>query len=242
VSQELQVEIARRLATVRERISEAARLAGRDPNSVTLLGVSKRKSAEEVVAALRAGLCDFGENYLQEAAAKIAEVRDALSTDDPAPRWHFIGQLQRNKARDVAQLFDSVSCVDRARLGNELQRRAEAVERDLEILLQVNTSAEPQKGGAAPEALAELLAASSQWSRLQVRGLMTIPAAGEDPEARRPAFARLRELRDTLRTQPGGEHLTELSMGMSGDFEVAIQEGATIVRVGTAIFGPRRPQ
>jgi len=132
-----------------------------------------------------------------------------------------------------------VQTVDRESLGAELCRRAESLARDLDVLLQVDLSGEEQKGGAAPEALPDLLAASRSWPRLRVTGLMAIPAPVDDPEANRPVFARLRELRDSLRGRPGGEHLIELSMGMSHDFEVAIEEGATIIRIGTAIFGAR---
>jgi pyridoxal phosphate enzyme (YggS family) len=156
-----------------------------------------------------------------------------------APRWQFIGQLQRNKARLVARDFDVIQTVDRESLGAELDRRAERLSRHLEVLLQVDLSGEERKGGAAPEDLPALLAASRRWPHLRVSGLMAIPEPSLDPEASRPAFARLRELRDALREHPGGEHLVELSMGMSQDFEVAIEEGATIVRIGTAIFGAR---
>ncbi len=232
-------EVVDRLAAVRARVSAAAVGAGRSENDICLVGVSKRQSAEKVLAALRAGLRDLGENYVQEAAAKIPAVVERLGADEPHPRWHFIGQLQRNKARDVVRLFDCVSCIDREKLGAELGRRAEIEQRELDVLLQVNLSGEAQKGGVAPSEARELLAASRSWPRLRVTGLMTIPAPEADPEANRPAFSRLHELRDTLRNEPGGEHLRELSMGMSGDFEIAIEEGATIIRVGTAIFGPR---
>ena len=232
-------DVAGRLETVRERIALAAARSGRRPEDVTLVGVSKRKSAHEVAAAVRAGLSHIGENYVQEAVAKIPEVQSKLGADARVPRWHFIGQLQRNKAGHVAPLFDLVETVDRASLGTALERRAAAAGRILEILLQVNLSGEESKGGVPPEALGELLAASRAWSHLRVTGLMTIPEASADPEQLRPAFARLRELRDALRSSEGGAGLRELSMGMSGDFGVAIEEGATIIRVGTAIFGPR---
>ncbi len=233
-------DLVARLDSVRARVAAAATRAGRDPAAVTVVGVTKRKGAELIVAAVRAGLRDLGESYVQEAVSKVPAVNGALERIGEAlPRWHFVGQLQRNKARDVARLFDSVSSVDRERLGAELERRAEQEQRTLELLIQVNLSDEPQKGGILPDALPELLAASRAWSRLRVTGLMTIPAADDDPEHSRPAFAQLRKLRDELRGSPGGEHLEELSMGMTGDFEVAIEEGASIVRVGTAIFGPR---
>jgi pyridoxal phosphate enzyme (YggS family) len=229
-----------RLAAVRERLAAAAARAGRDPADIALVGVSKRKPAALVVEAVGAGLTHVGESYAQEALVKLPEAREALAAAGlPQPRWHFIGRLQRNKARQVAPLFDLVESVDRASLAEELDRRAAQAGRTLPILLQVDTSREPQKGGTAPESLVELLAASSAWQHLRVEGLMTIPAAASDPESARPAFARLRALRDELRGQPGAQSLRELSMGMSGDYEVAIEEGATIIRVGTAIFGPR---
>jgi len=233
-------EIEGRLASVRERIASAAARAGRKPAEITLVGVAKRKPPELVAAAVRAGLRDLAENYVQEAAAKIPAVGDLLASEGLAmPRWHFVGQLQRNKAREVVRLFDVISSVDREPLAAELERRAIQQDRRLEALLQVNVSGEPQKGGVEPAALPALLEASAGWSRLRVVGLMAVPAAAADPEESRPAFARLRALRDELRGKVGGEHLSELSMGMTGDFEVAIEEGATIVRVGTAIFGAR---
>ena len=233
-------DIEGRLASVRERIADAASRAGRRPEEITLLGVAKRKPPELIVAAVRAGLRDLAENYVQEAAAKIPAVNTALGRAGlAAPRWHFVGQLQRNKARDVVRLFDAIASVDREKLGAELERRALLEDRRLDALLQVNVSGEPQKGGVDPAALPKLLEASTHWSRLRVAGLMTVPAAAADLEDSRPAFARLPALRDEMRGVPGGEHLSELSMGMTGDFEVAIEEGATIVRVGTAIFGPR---
>lgn len=233
-------DIERRLESVRKRMAAAALRVGRKPEEITLLGVAKRKRPELIVAAVRAGLRDLAENYVQEAATKIpavnAELRDAGLA---APRWHFVGQLQRNKARDVVRLFDVIASVDRAQLGAELERRAVLEDRRLDALLQVNLSGESQKGGVDPGALPKLLEASTRWPRLRIAGLMAVPAATEDPEDSRPAFARLRTLRDELRGEPGGEHLIELSMGMTGDFEIAIEEGTTIVRVGTAIFGPR---
>jgi pyridoxal phosphate enzyme (YggS family) len=231
--------IAERLAAVRARIDAAAHRANRLPESVTLVGASKRKGADAILAALRAGLRDFGENYVQEGCAKIAEVRAALEGLSLAsPRWHFIGHLQRNKVRDVVRDYDVVETLDRESLGDALDRRAAGRGRPLEALIQVNVSREPQKSGAAPEEVPALLARSAGWENLRVTGLMAIPAAGS-PEATRADFARMRALFDTLRSEPGGEQLRELSMGMSSDFETAIEEGATIVRVGTAIFGAR---
>ena len=222
--------VAERLEALRARVAAAAARAGRAPGEVTLLGVAKRVPAQRVAEAIAAGLADVGENYLQEAL----ERRAALPTP-PAPRWHFIGRLQRNKARPAAAHFDVVHTLDRRALGDALERGAAAAGRELEVLIQVNTSGEAQKGGASPEAVSALLEAGAGWPHLKLCGLMTIPAAAPEAEASRPAFAALRELRDRL----GHPALRELSMGMSDDFEVAIEEGATIIRLGTALFGPR---
>jgi PLP dependent protein len=232
--------LAVRLEALRARVEAAAARAGRSAQEIALVGVAKRKPSALVVEAVRHGVRHIGENYVQESISKIPEVIEKLkASGDRPPRWHFIGQLQRNKARLVAQYFDMVETLDREALGSELDRRAGVAGRRLEILLQVNLSAEPQKGGVAADALPALLAASRAWSNLDVVGLMTVPAAAPDPEASRASFARLRALRDALRAAEGGAQLRELSMGMSADFEVAIDEGATIIRVGTALFGAR---
>ena len=229
-----------RLAAVHARIAAAAARAGRAAREVTLVGVAKHQPAARVVDAVEAGLDRVGESFAQEAREKVPAVQDALRARGlPPPRWHFVGRLQRNKARLVAPLFDVVESVDRADLAEELARRAEAAGRRLDVLLQVNLTAEPQKGGVEPETLPGLLREAAALPALRVIGLMTVPRADPDPEASRPAFAQLRALRDALRRQAGGGELRELSMGMSGDFEVAVEEGATWVRVGTAIFGSR---
>jgi pyridoxal phosphate enzyme (YggS family) len=233
--------LAQRLAGVRERMAAAARRAGRSPAELTLVGVAKGAPAERVAEAVAAGLEHVAENYVQEARAKLPELRARLAALGlPLPCLHFVGRLQRNKAREVARDFDVVESVDRAELGAELDRRAAEAGRDLRVLLQVNEDLEASKGGAAPAALHALLAQSAAWKHLRVEGLMAIPAPQATPEASRAGFARLRELARVLRAQPGGGSLRELSMGMSADFEVAIEEGATSVRIGTAIFGPRR--
>jgi hypothetical protein len=233
-------EIASRLEGLRRRIAAAAERADRRPQEVTLVGVAKRQPASAVCAAVAAGLTHVGESYVQEDLAKRPEVERALREAGVSPpRWHFIGRLQRNKARHVAARFDVVETLDREALGEELDRRAGAAGRRLDVLLQVDVADEPQKGGAPPQALPALLDRSRSWSALRVAGLMAIPPATDHPERSRPAFARLRELRDALREAPGGDTLHALSMGMSADFEVAIEEGATIVRVGTALFGAR---
>jgi pyridoxal phosphate enzyme (YggS family) len=232
--------VAERLAEVRARVAAAARRAGRRPEEVTLVGIAKGQPAASVVAAVAAGLGHVGENYVQEARAKLPELRAGLAARGLAlPRLHFVGRLQRNKAREVARDFDVVESVDRAELGNELERRAAELGRELRVLLQCNADAEPAKGGAAPAELRELLEASRSWKHLRVAGLMVIPAAQPTAEAMRPTFARVCALAHALRAEPGGEVLHELSMGMSADFEIAIEEGATSVRVGTAIFGAR---
>jgi pyridoxal phosphate enzyme (YggS family) len=233
-------EIADRLAAVRERMAAAARRAGRRPEEVTLVGVSKGVPAERISQAVEAGLDHLAENYQQEARAKLPELRERLAALGlRMPRLHFVGRLQRNKAREVVRGFDVVESVDRCELGAELERRAAEAGRQIRGLLQVNPAGEASKGGASPQELNRLLAESAGWRHLCITGLMAIPEPQANAEASRPAFAQLRELLQALRAQPGGESLAELSMGMSADFEVAIEEGATSVRVGTAIFGPR---
>ena len=235
-------EVAARLSAIRHRIADAAARVGREPGEITLVGVSKRQPAARVRAALEAGLRDVGENYLQEAVARHAELMQAPGPPHGSSvRWHFIGQLQRNKVRQLVPIFDVVQTLDRESLGDELERRCAAADRRLEVLVQVDLSNEPRKGGVAPERLPDLLSASERWPSLRITGLMAIPAATAHAEQSRPAFARLRELRDAQRQQPAAAGLRELSMGMSHDFEVAIEEGATIIRVGTALFGEREP-
>lgn len=231
-------ELRARLADVRARIARAAQRAGRSAAEVTLVGVSKRQPAEAVAALVAAGLAHCGESFVQEAREKIPRVASLLGPGARAPRWHFIGRLQSNKAKLAASLFDLVETVDRLELARALDAHAAAAGRTLEVLLQVNVSGEAQKGGAAPEALGGLARAVAALPHLRLTGLMTIPRLGE-PEQVRPAFARLRALRDALCREAGDLTLPELSMGMSADFEVAIEEGATLVRVGTALFGAR---
>jgi pyridoxal phosphate enzyme (YggS family) len=231
---------AARLAGLRARIARAAARAGRAADVVTLVGVAKRHAARDVADAVRAGLEVVGENYLQEAQAKIPEVAALLAAEGRRPpRWHFVGRVQRNKARQVASLFEVVETVDSVALGAELDRRATAQGRRVAVLFQVNLCDEPQKGGVAPDALPALVDASGAWESLDPIGLMTLPPPTDDPEAARPAFAGLRELLEKAPSLPRGGRLRELSMGMSADFEVAIEEGATIVRIGTALFGAR---
>ena len=229
-------ELSARLEALRARIAAAAARAGRSAADVTLIGVAKKQPAEAVVEAVAAGVREIGENFAQEAREKIPAVHALLAARGlPEPRWHFLGQLQRNKARLVTPLFHCVQTVDRLELAQELSRRAQAEGRALEVLLQVNVDAEPQKGGAELSELRELLDAVRALPALTLRGLMAIPEPRADM---RPAFARLRSLRDDL-ARASGEALPVLSMGMSDDFEAAIEEGATHVRIGTALFGAR---
>ncbi len=224
--------IAAALLAVRTKIEAAARQADRDPCSVSLLAVSKRKPIEAIEAAYRAGQRDFGENYVQELQQKAAELSHL-----PEIRWHYIGHLQRNKARHVVADTHLLHGVDSPRLVAELNKRAGAAGRRPAVLAQVNVSAEQSKSGCTPAELSELLTTMHAAEHLEPRGLMTMPPWDDDPEAARGYFIRLRQLRDE---HGGPAKLPELSMGMSHDFAVAIAEGATIVRVGTAIFGARQ--
>ena len=211
------------------RVAEAE--ASRPPGTVRLLAVSKTRTAAEVAKLRGAGVEDFGENYLQEALPKIRELADRGIT------WHFIGAIQSNKTRDIARHFDWVHTVDRARVADRLNA---AAHRPLNVCLQVNVDAEPQKAGVVPEAVGELLARVKVLDSLRARGLMAIPKEG-DGEATRASFQRLRRLFDDLAPIAGPSWDT-LSMGMSGDFEVAVAEGSTLVRIGTALFGARPPR
>jgi len=225
--------IADRLARVQRRVMTAAEASNRDPGSITLIAVGKTFFAEVVREAVEAGATDLGENRVQEAVAKRPDV--------PGATWHLIGPLQRNKARAALEVFDLVHTVDRPEIADRLQflLGEHWPGRRLPVTIEVNIGSEPQKAGALPEDGGELLLHVLECDRLEVRGLMAIPPWTEEPEDSRPHFRALRELRDRLQDEVG-VRLPELSMGMSHDFEVAIAEGATMVRVGTAIFGPRR--
>jgi len=220
-----------RLETVRARIAAAAIRAGRDPSSVRLVAVSKQQPVEAIDGAALAGQTDFGENYVQEAATKIAALRARPLT------WHFIGHLQANKTRAVAEHFQWVHTVDRARIATRLDAQRPHYAPPLEVLLQVRLGEEPGKGGAEPEALPALAEAVVRLTRLRLRGLMCIPAPAADEATQRVPFRRLRSLLEDLNRR--GHTLDVLSMGMSDDLEAAILEGATLVRIGTAVFGPR---
>ena len=225
------VSIADSLAAVRARIERSARACGRDPSSITLVAVSKTKPAEASREAYAAGQRDFGENYVQELIAKAADL--ASLTDI---RWHVIGHLQRNKAKDVAKLAFAVHTIDTPRLAEELGRRAEANGLVIDALVQVNVGGEAQKSGCEPSELAAVIAAVQSTRGLRLRGLMTVPPHTDDPEGAREYFDQLRTLRDA---HGGAAVLPALSMGMTHDLDVAIACGATMVRVGSAIFGER---
>ncbi len=219
------MSIADNILAVQTRVAAAARRAGRRPEDVTLVAVSKGHPASAVREAYAAGLRHFGENRVQEAEGKLA----ALSDLRPQVTWHMVGHLQTNKAKAALQLFDIIQSVDSVRLGETLDAKAT---RPVGVFLEVNVAGEATKGGLPPDQVAETLKALSRCPNLRVGGLMTIAPLVEDPEETRPVFRRLREL-------ARGLGLSGLSMGMTNDFEVAVEEGATIVRIGTALFGPR---
>ena len=222
--------IRERTEWVLDRIAEAERRAGRPHGAVKLVAVSKTQPLSRILEANAAGLSVFGENYVQEAAGKVPGL--------PGAEWHLIGKLQGNKVRRAVSLFAWIQTADSAKRLAEMSRCAVDAGKVLPALIEVNIAAEGSKAGASPEDLPSILAASAPLPGVRVEGLMTIPPWSEDPEASRPHFVRLRELRDRLERE-SGTALRELSMGMSNDFEAAIGEGATMVRVGTAIFGSR---
>ena len=232
VREEVIDRITRRVKIVREEINKACDKCGRSPEEITLVAVTKTVDQERIRAAIVAGLRVFGENYIQEAREKIPSIAEPVE-------WHFIGHLQRNKAKYAVRLFDVVETVDNVKLAGELQKRAEAIKRIQPVLVQVNVSGEETKSGITPEGLPDLLKFIGRSSSLEFRGLMTMPPYFADPELARPYFRKLRELRDKMAERFPSLIFKELSMGMSGDFTVAIEEGATIVRIGTAIFGER---
>lgn len=228
------LSVARNVARVRERMQRAARRVGRDPADVRLVAAAKSVEAARVRAAMAAGVPIIGENYMQEARGKIGQLgHDAVE-------WHFIGTLQRNKVRYVFDLFDMLHAVDRLELAEEIHRRGQRQGRHMAVLLEVNVGGEGSKSGFQPQSLLQEVEKLVPLTHVQVRGLMTIPPPTPTPEEARPFYRELRELRDQLaRRGLDGLDFSELSMGMTADFDVAIEEGATMVRVGTAIFGPR---
>src|SRR5208282_4772851 len=229
--------IAENLARVRERIVAAARRAGRRSEDVALMAVSKTFPAERIREAYDAGLRLFGENRVQEFAGKIDSLRDLQGGE-----WHLIGHLQTNKAAKAVELFAAIDTVDSLRLAQKLNASAEQLRKKIKVLIEINVGGEAAKSGVAPESreLEALLSAAAELEHLEFRGLMTVPPFTEDPQQARPYFRKLRELREQIaaRRLPAVD-MSTLSMGMSHDFEVAIEEGSTCVRVGTAIFGER---
>ncbi|MFZ0314248.1 MAG: YggS family pyridoxal phosphate-dependent enzyme [Candidatus Korobacteraceae bacterium] len=224
------MSIADNLEAIQERMARAARRAGRDPEDIALMAVTKTQPAERIAEAYAAGQRLFGENRVQELAEKfgaLGELHDA--------QFHMIGHLQSNKVTKAAEIFAAVDSVDSVRLGERLNAAAETAGKSLDVLIEVNLGGEAAKSGVAADSaeLERILEAAPGWRRLRIRGLMTVPPFTDDPEDARPYFRQLRELRERL----GG--LDVLSMGMSNDFEVAIEEGSTCVRIGTGIFGER---
>jgi len=226
------VSVAENLELIQQRIRAACDRAGRDPSSVTLLGVTKGQPPDAVNEAARLGLTSFGENKIQEAKAKIPLCPGKA-------HWHFIGHLQTNKCRDAVGLFEMIQSVDSLYLAEEISKRAEQAGKTMPILLEVNLAGEASKFGYAPERLLAELNQLNTLTKIEVHGLMTVPPWSPNAEHVRPVFRQLRDLKERAE-QMLGAPLPQLSMGMSGDFEVAIEEGATIVRVGTALFGPRK--
>ena len=225
--------IGKNLKTVKDKIAQAALRAGRNPQDVQLVAVSKTVSGESIKQAIEAGVTIVGENYIQEAREKIGELGTAV-------RWDFIGHLQSNKVSYAIDLFEVIHSVDRLSLAQEISTRAVKKGKTVRILVQVNISGEGAKSGIDTGGVNALVSHIASLPNLSLEGLMTMPPYLTDPEKSRPYFVALRKLRDTLMAEQGNRiNLKELSMGMSGDFEVAIEEGATLVRVGTAIFGER---
>ena len=215
-------------------MEQAARRVHRDLGEIKLIAVSKTVEIAHIREAIEAGVTILGENYVQEARDKIEQIGHGI-------QWHMIGHLQSNKAKYAVTLFDYIHSVDGISLAREIDRRAAQKGRRVRALLEVNLSGEPSKFGITPEAVMELIHHVSSLEHISVEGLMTMPPYFDEPEKARPYFIRLRELRDRIREEGiEGVRMDELSMGMSGDFEAAIEEGATMVRVGTAIFGERR--
>lgn len=226
-------EIARRLAVIQERMAAACARSGRDPSQVVLVGASKSQSAAKILAAWRAGLRVVGENRVQEAVAKSQEL-------PPTVEWHLIGHLQTNKVKPALELFSAIHSLDRPKLAVALSRQATARGRTIPCFLEINLGLEETKHGFSPEGLPDQVRPLADLPGLTILGLMAIPPLGPHAEASRPWFRRLRRLRDELAERPEWRNFPGLlSMGMSQDFEVAIEEGATHVRVGTALFGER---
>lgn len=228
------MDFKKRLENVKDRINKAAFKCGRDPESIHLVAVSKTISTNRVREAIMAGVTTLGENYVQEARNKF----NVLGTFPVS--WHFIGHLQSNKAKYAVRLFDLIHSVDTLKLAHELNKQANKVNKIQDVLIQINISKEPSKSGSDIQNAANLIKDIVLLENLSVKGLMAMPPFFNNPEKARPYFTALRVLRDQIQKVFPGVVLNELSMGMTGDFEVAIEEGATLVRIGTAIFGERR--
>jgi pyridoxal phosphate enzyme (YggS family) len=231
------MSIAENVAGVRERIAVAARRAGRSPEEITLMGVSKTFPVESIREAYQAGLRIFGENRVQEFAGKKEALRDLREAE-----WHLIGHLQTNKAAKAVELFDAVDSLDSVRMAEKLNASAKSAAKTISVLIEINVGGEQAKSGLAPvsEELEQILQGAPLWGNLKIRGLMTVPPYTEDPLGARPYFQELRKIRDSIAARKLPYISTKiLSMGMSHDFEVAIEEGSTVVRLGTAIFGER---
>ena len=228
------MDLKNRLENVNNRINKAALKCGRDPENIHLVAVSKTIPANRVKEAIELGVTILGENYVQEARDKF----NVLGTYPVS--WHFIGHLQTNKAKYAVRLFDLIHSVDTLKLARELDKQAKKVNKFQDILIQINVGKEPSKSGSDIENATNLIKDIGHLENLSVKGLMAMPPFFNNPEKARPYFIALRNLRDQIRKDLPGVALDELSMGMTGDFEVAIEEGATFVRIGTAIFGERR--
>ncbi|HEY1679820.1 MAG TPA: YggS family pyridoxal phosphate-dependent enzyme [Candidatus Sulfotelmatobacter sp.] len=231
------MSVSENVAAIRERIATAARRAGRSPDEIALMAVTKTHPPERIREAYAAGLCLFGENRVQEFAGKAATLADLPDAD-----WHMIGHLQTNKAAKAAELFDAVDSLDSLKLAEKLDAAARSLGKTVAVLIEINVGGEAAKSGMAPDSpeLSELLSAAPRLDALKFRGFMTVPPFTDDPVGSRPYFRRLRELRDVIAARKLTDvSMDVLSMGMSHDFEVAIEEGSRCVRVGTAIFGER---
>lgn len=227
-------EVKENILRIRERIAAAAARAGRDPSGVRLMGVTKTVGDDRILQAIEAGIDIIGENYVQEARRKIELMGKSAE-------WHFIGHLQTNKAKYAVRLFDMIHSVNRMSLAEELNRRAAAAGVVCRVLIEVNLGGEESKSGAPPEEAPALIRSVAQMANLSIRGLMTMAPWYDDPERARPCFAGLRAIRDRIAAENiPNVAMRELSMGMTDDFEVAVEEGSTIVRVGRAIFGERK--
>ena len=230
--------VAQRIAQVREKVERACERAGREIEDVIVMAATKGRSVPEIVEAVEAGISDVGENYVQELLDKKGELDEAGYSDIC---WHAIGHLQRNKARYAVPICSQIHSVDSVRLAREIDKRAARIDKVQAVLLEINIAGEESKFGIAPEQAAQLAEQTMELEHLQLRGLMTMPPYTDNPEDSRPLFKVLRSLAEQLVSLGlPSEAMSELSMGMSGDYQVAIEEGATTIRLGTALFGPGR--